>query len=62
VQEAFLKLVEQRSQPDRPLAWLYRVVRNGAISAAVRIVLLARVLTLAPFCATQAQLKAQDKK
>ncbi len=33
VQEAFVKLAAQRSTPDRPLAWLYRVVRNGAIAA-----------------------------
>ncbi len=36
VQEAFLKLVRQGRIPDRPAAWLYRVVRNGAISAARR--------------------------
>lgn len=34
VQEAFLKLVGQRKSPEHPVAWLYRVVRNGAISAA----------------------------
>jgi RNA polymerase sigma-70 factor (ECF subfamily) len=34
VQEAFLKLVVQRTPPDSPVAWLYRVVRNAAISAA----------------------------
>ena len=34
VQEAFLKLVGQRKSPEYPVAWLYRVVRNGAISAA----------------------------
>ena len=33
VQEAFLQLVQQRHAPDRPVAWLYRVVRNRAISA-----------------------------
>jgi RNA polymerase sigma factor (sigma-70 family) len=33
VQEAFLRLVRQKQQPDRPAAWLYRVVRNAAISA-----------------------------
>lgn len=33
VQEAFLKLVRQATPPDSPLSWLYRVVRNGAISA-----------------------------
>jgi RNA polymerase sigma factor (sigma-70 family) len=36
VQEAFLQLVRQGRVPDRPVAWLYRVVRNGAISAARR--------------------------
>ena len=35
VQEAFLKLVAQRRRPDQPGAWLFRVVRNGAINAAV---------------------------
>jgi RNA polymerase sigma-70 factor (ECF subfamily) len=34
VQEALLELVCQRRRPDNPVAWLYRVVRNGAISAA----------------------------
>ncbi len=34
VQEAFLKLVTQRPLPSQPVAWLYRVVRNRAISAA----------------------------
>ena len=34
VQEAFLKLVAQKKGPDHPIAWLYRVVRNAAISAA----------------------------
>lgn len=33
VQEAFLKLARQWTTPDRVVAWLYRVVRNGAISA-----------------------------
>jgi RNA polymerase sigma-70 factor (ECF subfamily) len=33
VQEAFLKLAGQRSPPVNVLAWLYRVVRNGAIAA-----------------------------
>jgi RNA polymerase sigma factor (sigma-70 family) len=32
VQEAFLKLVRQSTPPHQPVAWLYRVVRNGAIS------------------------------
>jgi RNA polymerase sigma-70 factor (ECF subfamily) len=34
VQEAFLKLVSQRQPPDNPVAWLYRVVRNAAVTAA----------------------------
>lgn len=34
VQEAFLSLARQKRQPDQVVAWLYRVVRNGAISAA----------------------------
>lgn len=34
VQEAFLKLVQQREPVVQPVAWLYRVVRNGAISQA----------------------------
>ncbi len=34
VQEAFIKLASQRTPPDKLAAWLYRVVRNGAISAA----------------------------
>jgi RNA polymerase sigma-70 factor (ECF subfamily) len=33
VQEAFLKLVRQRQPPHDHVAWLYRVVRNGAIDA-----------------------------
>jgi RNA polymerase sigma factor (sigma-70 family) len=33
VQEAFAKLAAQRLIPDQPAAWLYRVVRNGAIAA-----------------------------
>jgi RNA polymerase sigma-70 factor (ECF subfamily) len=36
VQEAFLKLVRQSRPPDDKIAWLYRVVRNGAIDAARR--------------------------
>jgi RNA polymerase sigma factor (sigma-70 family) len=32
VQEAFMKLVKQTTPPRQPVAWLYRVVRNGAIS------------------------------
>ena len=34
VQEAFFSLARQVECPDNVLAWLYRVVRNGAISAA----------------------------
>jgi RNA polymerase sigma-70 factor (ECF subfamily) len=34
VQEAFLKLVRQRQAPEDAVAWLYRVVRNGALDAA----------------------------
>jgi RNA polymerase sigma-70 factor (ECF subfamily) len=34
VQEAFLKLCLQAKLPPNPVAWLYRVVRNAAISAA----------------------------
>jgi len=35
VQEAFLKLVAERPLPDQPGAWLFRVVRTGALNAAV---------------------------
>ena len=34
VQEAFLKLVVQKNPPENAVAWLYRVVRNSALSAA----------------------------
>jgi RNA polymerase sigma-70 factor (ECF subfamily) len=34
VQEAFVKLVRQRRELPDVVAWLYRVVRNGAIDAA----------------------------
>ncbi len=34
VQEAFIRLAEQVPLPERIVPWLYRVVRNGAISAA----------------------------
>jgi RNA polymerase sigma-70 factor (ECF subfamily) len=34
VQEAVLKLVAQRPAPQQPVAWLYKVVRNAALSAA----------------------------
>jgi len=33
VQLAFLKLSRQATPPHQPVAWLYRVVRNAAISA-----------------------------
>jgi DNA-directed RNA polymerase specialized sigma24 family protein len=36
VQDAFLMLVRQVVPPDHPVGWLYRVVRNQAISAARR--------------------------
>jgi DNA-directed RNA polymerase specialized sigma24 family protein len=32
VQEAFIKLVRQSPAPHHPAAWLYKAVRNGAIS------------------------------
>ncbi len=31
VQGAFVRLIEQTEQPNRPAAWLYRVVRNAAL-------------------------------
>jgi len=34
VQDAFLKLVCQKPPPAKVLPWLYRVVRNAAVSAA----------------------------
>lgn len=34
VQEAFLRLIQQTPKPENVVGWLYRVVRNGAISAA----------------------------
>ncbi len=33
VQEALVQLTRQPTLPDEPKAWLFRVVRNGAISA-----------------------------
>ena len=33
VQEAFVRLMRQRVAPANAVGWLYRVVRNGAISA-----------------------------
>ncbi len=35
VQEAFVKLAARRPPPDDAVAWLYQVVRNGAISQGV---------------------------
>jgi RNA polymerase sigma factor (sigma-70 family) len=34
VQDAFLKLVAQQPAPEHVVPWLYRVVRNAAVSAA----------------------------
>ena len=34
VQDAFVKLVSQRRPPDDRIAWLFRVVRNGALDSA----------------------------
>jgi RNA polymerase sigma-70 factor (ECF subfamily) len=34
VQEAFCKLAAQRRLPDNPASWLYKVVRNAALSMA----------------------------
>ena len=34
VQDALLQLVRQHREPENVVAWLYRAVRNGAISAA----------------------------
>jgi RNA polymerase sigma-70 factor (ECF subfamily) len=36
VQDAFVALARQAPAPERAVAWLYRVVRNGAIAAARR--------------------------
>jgi RNA polymerase sigma-70 factor (ECF subfamily) len=33
VQDAFVQLARQGEAPSQPAAWLYRVVRNGALSA-----------------------------
>lgn len=33
VQVAFIELARQRETPDRPVAWLFRVVRNESLSA-----------------------------
>src|SRR4051812_12751229 len=34
VQEAFVKLAAQKAEPDNVVAWLHKVVRNAAVSAA----------------------------
>ena len=34
VQDALIQLARQQPEPENTVAWLYRVVRNGAISAA----------------------------
>ncbi|MBN2292907.1 MAG: sigma-70 family RNA polymerase sigma factor [Pirellulales bacterium] len=36
VQEALLELVRQEPPPENPIGWIYRVVRNRAISSARR--------------------------
>ncbi len=36
VQDAFIALARQRLAPDQVLAWLFRVVRNGALAASRR--------------------------
>src|SRR5260370_37871862 len=33
VQDSFIKLAQQSPAPEQVLPWLYRVVRNGALSA-----------------------------
>ena len=35
VQQAFMKLAVQRQISEKPLAWLYRVVRNAALMASL---------------------------
>ena len=37
LQEAMLELVRQDPPPDNPVGWIYRVVRNRAISSARRV-------------------------
>ena len=37
VQDAFIKLLKQRRCPDQVRAWLFRVVRNGAVSQIRRV-------------------------
>ena len=32
VQESLLKLIEQEKSPPNPVAWLFKTIRNGAIS------------------------------
>jgi RNA polymerase sigma factor (sigma-70 family) len=33
VQDVFIRLMAERRWPDEPLAWMYRAVRNAAVSA-----------------------------
>ncbi len=35
VQEAFVRLAAERTEPDDPAAWLFRAVRNRAINAGI---------------------------
>lgn len=35
VQEAFVRLAVLESTPENPVAWLFRVVRNGAVNAGI---------------------------
>jgi len=35
VQEAFVRLAVQEPTPEQPVAWLFRVVRNGAVNAGI---------------------------
>ena len=37
VQDAFIKLLKERSRPDNVRAWLYRVVRNASVSTVRRL-------------------------
>lgn len=34
LQESLIKLTQLKDPPDNPLGWIYRAVRNGAVSAA----------------------------
>ncbi len=35
VQEAFVRLAVLETMPENPVAWLFRVVRNGAVNAGI---------------------------